>query len=174
MQPALWVLNREDASKESPMNSLQRSVFALSRVLMAIVFLLNGLGIINQAVAAKELLEHGAPASLVPFLMLCARTIEIVAGFSLAFGVYPRLAAVAILAFLLPATFTAHAFWQASGTAAFTPQLLNFFKNTAMMGGLLFIAATRSQPKLLPRTARSDSREWIRNEGTSRSAAPAS
>jgi putative oxidoreductase len=133
-------------------NSLQRSVLALSRVLMSIVFLLNGLGIINQAVAAKELIEHGAPTSVVPFLMLIARTIEIVAGFSLALGIYPRLAAVAIFAFLLPATLTAHAFWQVSGTAAFSPQLLNFFKNAAMMGGLLFIAATRSQPMLLPRT----------------------
>jgi putative oxidoreductase len=105
--------------------------------------------------------------------MLSARTIEIVAGFSLALGIYPRLAAVAIMAFLLPATLTAHAFWQVSGTAAFGLQLLNFFKNTAMMGGLLFIAATRSQPTLLPRLARSDGREWI-NEGTSPSAARAS
>lgn len=149
------------------MNSLQRYVPALSRVLMAIVFLLNGLGIIIQAGAAKELLEHGAPASLVPLLMLSARPVEIVAGFSLALGVYPRLAAVAILAFLIPATLTAHAFWQVSGTAAFTPQLLNFFKNTAMMGGLLFIAATQTQPTLLPRTAWLDSREWMRNEDLS-------
>jgi hypothetical protein len=70
------------------MSSLQRYVLALSRIVMTIVFLLNGLGIINQAVAAKELIEHGAPASLVPFLMLSARTIEIVAGFSLALGIY--------------------------------------------------------------------------------------
>jgi len=156
------------------MNSLQRYVLTLSGVLMSIVFLLNGLGIIDQAVGAKELLEHGAPASLVPFLMLGARTIEIVAGSSLALGIYPRLAAVAVLAFLLPATLTAHAFWQVSGTAAFTLQLLNFFKNTAMMGGLLFIGATRSQPTLLPRSARSIGREWISNDGTSRSAAHAS
>lgn len=155
------------------MNSLQRYVLTLSRVLMAIVFLLNGFGIINQAVAAKELLEHGAPASLVPFLMLSARTIEIVAGLSLAFGIYPRLAAVAILVFLFPATLTGHAFWQVSGTAAFTPQLLNFFKNTAMMGGLLFIAATPFQPTLHPRTAGSESREWIRNDGSSPRAARA-
>jgi putative oxidoreductase len=143
------------------MNSLQRYVLSISRALMSVVFLLNGLGIISQAVAAKELLEHGAPASVVPFLMLSARTIEIVAGFSLALGIYPRLAAVAILAFLLPATLTAHAFWQISGTAVFGLQLLNFFKNTAMMGGLLFIAATRFQPTLLPRTSRSNAPEWI-------------
>jgi uncharacterized membrane protein YphA (DoxX/SURF4 family) len=96
-------------------------------------------GIINRAVAAEELIEHGAPASVAPLLMVIARTIEIFAGFSLAFGVYPRLAAVAMLAFLFPATLTAHGFWQVAGTAAFTPQLLNFFKNVAMMGGLLFI-----------------------------------
>jgi hypothetical protein len=48
------------------MNSFQRYVLAVSRVLIAIVFLLNGLGIISQALAAKALIEHGAPASLVP------------------------------------------------------------------------------------------------------------
>jgi putative oxidoreductase len=138
------------------MNSLQRYVLVLSRVLVAIIFLLNGLGIISQAAAAKALVDHGAPASLVPFLMLGARTLEVVAGFCLAFGIYPRLAALALLAFLVPATLTGHAFWQAAGTAAFTPQLLNFLKNTAMVGGLLFIAATPSQPTLLPRASRSN------------------
>jgi putative oxidoreductase len=121
---------------------------------------LNGLGIISQAAAAKELVEHGPPASLVPFLMLIARTIEVVAGFSLAFGIYPQLTAVAILVFLFPAALTAHASWQVAGAASFTVQLLNFFKNTAMMGGLLFIAATQSQPSLLRRTARSNGRGW--------------
>jgi hypothetical protein len=61
-----------------------------------------------------------------------------------------------------------------AGTAAFTPELLNFLKNTAMMGGLLFIAATESQPTLLPRSARSNVREWTRNEGPIPSTARAS
>jgi uncharacterized membrane protein YphA (DoxX/SURF4 family) len=87
--------------------------------------------------------------SLVPSLMLIARTVEVVAGFSLAFGIYPQLTAVAILAFLFPATLTAHASWQVACTASFSVQLLDFFKNAAMMGGLLFIAATQSQPTLL-------------------------
>jgi putative oxidoreductase len=155
------------------MNSLQRYVLSFSRILMAIVFLLNGLGIISQATAAKELIEHGAPASLAPLFMLLARTIEVVAGFSLAFGIYPRLAAIAILAFLVPATLSAHAFWQVAGTPSFTDQLVNFLKNTAMMGGLLFIAATRSQPAMLPRTTRSNRRERTGVDGTSRSPARA-
>jgi len=149
------------------MNSLQRYVLALSRVLVAIIFLLNGFGIISQAAAAKELVNRGAPAGVVPFLMLCARSLEVVAGFGLAFGIYPRLAAVALLAFLFTATLAGHAFWQVAGTASFTPQLLNFLKNTAMVGGLLFIAATKSQPILLPRTSRSNGGEWSRREKAS-------
>jgi putative oxidoreductase len=141
------------------MDSLQRYVLAVSRVLVAIIFLLNGLGIISQAKAAKELIEQGAPGSLVPFFMLSARTIEVMAGLRLAFGIYPRLAAVALFVFLVPATFLAHAFWQVAGTTAYTPQLLNFLKNTSMIGGLLFIAATPSQPTLLPRVSRSNGRE---------------
>ena len=123
------------------MRPLQRYVLALSRVLVAIIFLLSGLGIISQASAAKDLVDRGAPAGVVPFLMLCASSLEVVAGFGLAFGIYPRLAAVALLAFLFAATLAGHAFWQVAGTASFTPQLLNFL-NTAMAGGLLFIAAT--------------------------------
>ena len=50
-------------------------VETLSGVLVSIIFLLNGIGIISQATAARELVEHGVPAGLVPFLMLCGRTI---------------------------------------------------------------------------------------------------
>ena len=149
------------------MNSLERYVLAISRVLVAMIFLLNGLGIISQAAAAKDLVARGAPAAVVPFLMVFARSLEVVAGFGLAFGIYPRLAAVALLAFLFPATLAGHDFWQAAGTASFTPQLLNFLKNTAMVGGLLFIAATKFQPTLLPRTSRSDSRELSSSEKAS-------
>jgi putative oxidoreductase len=149
------------------MNSTQRYVLAFSRVLVAIVFLLTGLGVISQALAAKALVEHGAPASLADFLMLSARSLEVVAGVCLAFGIYPRLAAAALLVFLVPATFIGHAFWQEAGTSSFIPQLINFLKNTAMIGGLLFIGATQSQPTLFPRILRASSREPERIEGAS-------
>ena len=146
------------------MNSTQRYILAFSRVLVAMIFLLNGLGIISQALAARELAEHGVSASLVSFLMLSARTLEVVAGLGLALGIYPQLAAVGLLIFLVPATVLAHAFWQVAGTATFTVQLLNFLKNTAMAGGLLFIGAMQSQPTLLPRASRSNARVREKNE----------
>jgi len=141
------------------MNSIQRYALTAARVLVALVFLANGFGIIPQGVPAKELAEHGVPAALVPLLMFAARTIEIVGGFGLMLGIYPRIAAIAIIAFLVPATLVAHEFWYAAGTPAYAPQLLQFLKNTAMTGGLLLIAATPNQPALFPRPPRSSSQE---------------
>jgi putative oxidoreductase len=141
------------------MNSLYRNAFAAARVLVALIFLANGFGIIPQTQPAKELAEHGAPAALVPPLMLVARTIEIVGGFALMLGIYPHIAAIALIAFLVPATLVAHDFWRAVGTPAYVPQLLQFLKNAAMTGGLLFIGATPNQPRLFPRTSQSRGRE---------------
>ncbi len=140
------------------MDSLQRNVLVAARLLIALVFLANGFGIIPQTQPAKELAEHGAPAPLVPPLMLAARTIEIVGGFGLMFGIFPQIAAIAVIAFLVPATLTAHDFWRAVGTPAFAPQLHQFLKNTAITGGLLLIAATPNQLRLFPRISRSKDR----------------
>jgi hypothetical protein len=62
--------------------------------------------------------------------MFVARTIEILGGFGLVLGIYPQIAAIAVIAFLVPATLVAHEFWRAVGTSAFAPQLLQFLKNT--------------------------------------------
>ena len=96
--------------------------------------------------------ERGAPASLVPLIMLSGRALELIGGFALAFGILPRLSAIALFAFLVPATFVSHSFWLAAGTPAFQGQLINFCKNTAILGGLLFIAATPGQPRLWAKT----------------------
>jgi putative oxidoreductase len=131
-----------------------------ARVLLAIVFLLNGFGVINQAIPAKEMIERGVPATIVPFAMFAGRFLEIVAGFGLALGIFPRSSAFLLFAFLVPATFVSHSFWLAAGTPQFQGQLINFCKNLAIWGGLVFIAAAANQPSLLPqnktRSTRSD------------------
>ena len=126
--------------------SARYGLFA-ARILVAVVFLLNGFGIIDQAIPARELAERGAPASLVPLIMLSGRALELIAGFTLALGILPRISAIALLVFLLTATLVSHSFWLAAGTPAFQGQLINFCKNTAILGGLLFISATSGQPK---------------------------
>jgi len=118
--------------------------------MISMVFLLNALGVIDQTEAARELAARGAPSNLVPFLMLAGRSVELIGGLALAFGIFQRVAAIALIAFLVAATFVGHAFWlAAAGTPVFVGQLINFLKNLAIMGGLLFIASTQSQPALI-------------------------
>jgi putative oxidoreductase len=131
------------------MDRISHYSIVVARVLISIVFILNGFGIIDQTIPAKELMERGAPASLVPLMMLAGRMLELAAGFALALGIVPRLAALALVAFLVPATLVSHSFWLAAGTPAFQGQLINFSKNIAMWGGLLFIAGSAGQPSLL-------------------------
>lgn len=117
-----------------------------ARILISLVFVLNAIGIIDQTVPAREMMERGIPAGLVPAMMLAGRAVELVGGLALIFGVLPRLAALALFAFLLPATLISHSFWLSAGTPAFMGQLINFSKNVAIWGGLLFIAGTKEQP----------------------------
>jgi len=131
------------------MNQMSTTGVVVARALMSVVFILNGLGIIDQTIPAKELMEHGAPAGLVPLIMLSGRVLELIAGVALAMGILPRLSAVALLAFLIPATLISHSFWQAAGTPAFMGQLINFSKNMAICAGLLFIASNPLQPTLV-------------------------
>jgi len=132
---------------------MNRNALIGARLLVAAVFLLNGFGIIDQSIPAHELATRGVPVTLVPLIMLGGRMLEIVAGFALALGVIPQLAALALLAFLIPATVVSHSFWEAWGTAAFQGQMINFFKNAAIVGGLAFIAASSCQPALVPFSA---------------------
>jgi putative oxidoreductase len=132
------------------MNSSERYAMIVARVLIATMFLLNGLNIIGQSLAAHELAVYGAPAGLIPALILAARALQLTAGSFLILGIYPRISALALLLFLIPATIMAHSFWQSIGTPLYQVQLINFSKNLSMAGGLIFVIATRSQPVLLP------------------------
>ena len=136
------------------MNSSERYAMIVARVLIATMFLLNGLNIIGQSLAAHELAVYGAPASLIPALILAARALQLTAGSFLILGIYPRISALALLLFLIPATIMAHSFWQSIGTPLYQVQLINFSKNLSMAGGLIFVIATRSQPVLLPHSTR--------------------
>jgi putative oxidoreductase len=129
------------------MDRLSRNGVLVARLLMAVVFVLNGFGVIDQTIPAKELVERGAPASLVPLIMWAGRALELAAGFALALGIFPRLSALALFGFLVPAIF---AFVLVGRRLPrFQGQLINFLKNMAIWGGLIFIAATPRQPTLL-------------------------
>src|SRR5438132_14045423 len=136
--------------EEGTVDRYNRGLMIVARILVAMVFILNGFGVSNQPIPATKMMERGVPPAIVPLFMIAGSVLEIVAGFGLALGLFPRWCALALFAFLLPATFVSHSFWLAAGTPQFQGQLINFSKNVAIWGGLIFIAAAANQPSLLP------------------------
>jgi putative oxidoreductase len=111
----------------------------IGRAALALIFLFNALGIVDQTRPAHELAAHGAPAALVPTLIMAGRALQLVAGIALVIGWHERIAALLLALFLIPATLTAHDFWASPGPE-FQGQFVNFLKNLAMFGGLCFVA----------------------------------
>lgn len=60
------------------------------------------------------------------------------AGAMLAAGVAPRLSALALAGSLVPTTAAGHAFWTIEDPAQRKQQKVQFIKNLAMLGGLLY------------------------------------
>jgi putative oxidoreductase len=71
---------------------------------------------------------------------LVALVIEIVGSLALLAGFATPLASIVLAVFTLVATFAFHAFWAVPADQAFVTQLL-FYKNIAVVGGLLTLAA---------------------------------
>jgi putative oxidoreductase len=71
--------------------------------------------------------------------------VQVLAGTSLALGLAPRLSALALAGSLVPTTLAGHAYWTIEDPAARKMQRIQFHKNMALIGGLLFAAL--DQPK---------------------------
>ena len=73
---------------------------------------------------------------------------QVLAGTALALGLAPRLSALALAGSLVPTTLAGHAYWTIEDPAARKLQRIQFHKNMAMIGGLLF--AVLDQPQAHP------------------------
>ena len=66
--------------------------------------------------------------------------VMVAAGGLLMLGKAPRLSALALAGSLVPTTLAGHSYWQAEDPATRKLQRIQFHKNLAMIGGLLFAA----------------------------------
>jgi len=96
------------------------------------------------AIALHEMVAHGVPVNVAHWMILGGQVLQVIASIGLIFGIYPRLAALALILFLIPATLMAHAFWKVMGTPLYSIQVINFCKNVCMAGGLLLVATWKS------------------------------
>ena len=109
------------------------------RILMAALFLPAGIAKLSGfAGTVGYIASVGLPLPEVGAAL--ALTVEILGGIALLIGFGARPAALVLAAFTLAASYFFHAFWAVPADQQFVTQLL-FFKNIAVTGGLLTIAA---------------------------------
>ncbi|MGH8532462.1 MAG: DoxX family protein [Gammaproteobacteria bacterium] len=119
------------------MNTVQPLGLLVGRVLLALIFIGSGFSkITGFADTAASMAAKGIP--MVEVLLTIAILIELGGGLLLALGYKARWAALAIFLFLIPATLIFHAFWAVEPEQV-KMQLIQFQKNLAIMGGMLYV-----------------------------------
>jgi putative oxidoreductase len=120
-------------------SNLSDSATLLGRLLIAALFLPAGIAkATGFAGTVGYIGSVGLPLPAVAAAI--ALLLEIVGGLALVVGWRTRAFALAFAGFTLVASFFFHAFWALPADQQFMQQLL-FFKNIAVVGGLLFVAA---------------------------------
>lgn len=119
--------------------SLQDTLSLAGRLLLALLFLPAGvMKIAGFAGTVGYIASSGLP---LPHLgAVLAIVVEVGGGLALLVGFATRFAALALALFTVVATVVFHAFWAVPAEQVMVQQLM-FFKNFAVVGGLLTLAA---------------------------------
>jgi putative oxidoreductase len=121
------------------MNTNQAPFVLVARVLLALMFLLAGIGkFAGLEGTAGYIASGGLPAPKV--LAVATAAFEVAAAVLLIVGWQARWAALALAAFTLLATVLFHNYWAMPAEQQMVQQLM-FMKNIAVVGGLLAIFA---------------------------------
>ncbi len=119
----------------------------LGRIFIAIIFLLSGVDkIMNFSKTADFMTSKGMPMAEV--LLVPTIIIVLGGGLMLLVGWHARWAALAMALFMIPTTLIFHPFWTFP-EAQQVNQFHHFFKNVAILGGLVFVLGMGSGPKSL-------------------------
>jgi putative oxidoreductase len=120
-------------------NTLQNPLSLVGRLLLALLFLPAGISKIGGfAGTAGYIASKGLP---MPELgAVIAIVVEVLGGLALIAGFGTRVAALVLAVFTLVATVFFHAYWAVPAEMQMVQQLM-FFKNIAVVGGLLVLAA---------------------------------
>lgn len=102
------------------------------RILLSLIFILSGWSKIGGYEATQGYMASmGVPGQLLPLVI----ALELLGGLAIAFGLFTRWIALALAGFSVVAALIFH---NQLGDQA---QFINFFKNFAMAGGFLILAA---------------------------------
>lgn len=119
--------------------SINSFLVLVGRLALAALFLPAGLSKITGFGGTVGYIESvGLPLAALGAVI--AIVVEVVGGAALIAGFFTRTAALVLAAFTLLASVFFHAYWAVPADQAFMQQLL-FYKNIAVVGGLLILAA---------------------------------
>ena len=120
-------------------NSLQNPLSLVGRLLLALLFLPAGISKIGGFAGTVGYI--GSKGLPMPELgAVIAIVVEVLGGLALIAGFGTRAAALVLAVFTLVATVVFHAYWAVPAEMQMVQQLM-FFKNIAVVGGLLVLAA---------------------------------
>jgi putative oxidoreductase len=120
------------------MERVNDAALLLGRLLMAALFLVAGAPKVLQGYGggfAQYLGSLGVPYPEIVGVIAVA--IEVLVPVALILGLWPRISALLLIAFVVVATGLAHRFWEFP-EAQQQMQMSSFLKNIAIIGGLLF------------------------------------
>jgi putative oxidoreductase len=116
------------------------ALFLLARVLLSLLFLLFGWQkLVGFSGTVGYMTSVGAPAPTV--FAIVAVAMEFVVGIAIIFGFCTRLIALLLALYTLGAAFIGHHYWTMTGMEQYA-NMINFYKNLSIIGGLLLLAAT--------------------------------
>jgi putative oxidoreductase len=131
---------------------VQRFFPLLGRCLIALIFVISGWGkITGFAGSVAYAASKGLPFPQI--LMPAAILVELGGGLALMLGWKTRWVAFAIFLFVIPTTLVFHNFWADPPEQA-QMQTIQFLKNLAIMGGLLYVMAFGAGPLSVDGTRR--------------------
>ena len=124
------------------MNNVEKLAELLGRILLAAIFVIAGIGKIgNYAATQQYMISAGVPGELLPIVIL----IEVGIGLAFVFGLFTRITAVIMGAFSITAGALFH------GNLHDQQQAIMFWKDVAIAGGYMIVAARGAGPLSLDR-----------------------
>ena len=120
------------------MNSANDITTLAGRILISVMFLISGffkVGGYAQIVGYATAVHLPAPGVAIAL----AAAVELACGLAILAGFKTRFAAWLLFLYLIPVTYFFHNFWAVQGQEQQT-QMVNFWKNVAIMGGLLVLS----------------------------------
>jgi putative oxidoreductase len=121
-----------------------QGLVVLGRILLVAIFLLSAFNkMTHWGQTVGYMSSMGMPAA--NFFLVMAILLELAGGISLLVDFKPRIGALLLVLFILPATLIFHRFWSETDPMMRQNQFIHFMKNLSILGALLFVAGIGSE-----------------------------